>query len=81
MKQGPTVGFENVLQAIKYVDNNSTVFKKYQPYLRIKFFLERQQIEYMMAYVVRKKKKKKKNTTVMRAYAYESSSLNIKYEI
>ena len=55
MKQGPTVGFENVLHAIKYVDNNSTVFKKYQPYLRIKFFLERRQIKHMMAYVVSEK--------------------------
>ena len=54
MKHGPTIGFNTVLQAIKYVDNNSTVFKKYQPYLRIKFFLERRQIEYMIAHVVSK---------------------------
>ena len=52
VKQRPTVGFNTVLQAIKYVDNNSTVFKKYEPYLRIKFFLEKRQIEHMMAYVV-----------------------------
>ena len=53
-KKGPTMGFETVLQAIKYIDSHSTVFKKYQPYLRIKFFLEKRQIEYMMTHMVSK---------------------------
>ena len=52
MKTSPKGGFEQVFKAIEYIDQNSTVFKRYRPYLQIKLFLQRRQIEQMLSYII-----------------------------